>query len=117
MADAHLQTSAASIAGVSSGAWAAGGFEQVHPFVLAVPAVGQVHGNVPAAVPAVRSRLQVMAASAAKAALAGKEPDGRWGERPVGPVGEDLLGLGLGVADGGAVQPWIVWNGEAVKMA
>ena len=28
----------------------AGGFEEVHPVVLAVPAVGQVHGDVAAAV-------------------------------------------------------------------
>ena len=33
------------------GGRAAGGFEQVHPFVLVVPASGQVHGEVAAAVP------------------------------------------------------------------
>jgi len=31
--------------------WAAGGFEQVHPFGLAVPACGEVQGQVAAAVP------------------------------------------------------------------
>jgi hypothetical protein len=37
-----------------------------------------------------------MAASASQAALAGKEPEGRKvHERAVGPVGEDLLGLGV----------------------
>jgi hypothetical protein len=43
--------------------------------------------------PAARSRLQLIAASASQAALAGKEPDGRCARGPVGPVGEDLLGL------------------------
>ena len=34
-----------------SGGRAAGGFEQIHPLVLTVPAFGHVHGEVPAAVP------------------------------------------------------------------
>ena len=34
--------------------WPACGFEQVHPPVLAVPAAGQVHGELAAAVTAVR---------------------------------------------------------------
>ena len=36
-----------------------------------------------------------MAASASQAALAGNEPGGQVRERAVGPVGEDLLGLGV----------------------
>jgi hypothetical protein len=88
----------------------AGGFEQVHPLVLAVPPFGQVHGEVAAAVPggaggnvdqvaaqggaagsgvaeagqgpAARSRLQLMAASASQAALAGNQPDDRCARGP-----------------------------------
>jgi hypothetical protein len=36
-----------------------------------------------------------MAAQASQAALAGEEPGRQVGERAVGPVGEDLLGLGV----------------------
>jgi hypothetical protein len=48
--------------------------------------------------PAARSRLPLMTASASQAALAGNEPEGRVGQGPVGPVGEDLLGLGVAAA-------------------
>ena len=87
------------------GGRAAGGGEQVQPFVLAVPAFGQVQGEVAAAVPggaggdgdqvaadgrgpglregqglarapAARSRLCAMAAMDSQAAFAAKTPDG-----------------------------------------
>ena len=84
-----------------SGRQPGGGFEQAVPLEGAVPAVGQVQGQVAAAVAgdvdqvavdggaaglaqarlarhlAARSRQPLRAASAGRAALAGKDPDGR----------------------------------------
>jgi hypothetical protein len=129
--------------GSGRGGWrAAGGSEQGHPFVLAVPGFGQVQGDVAATVPgAAGGDLDEVAADGGAAGLAVGEagqgsggaqqiagdggagqPGGigreepRWqvGQRAVVPVGEDLL-----------YDPWSrccssAWtssNGESVNTA
>ena len=92
------------------GGQSAGGFEQAHPVLFAVPSCGQVQGDLaaaaaggtggdsvrsrrsvaplalaqarPASDPAARSRLWLMAAQASQAPLAGNEPDGRCASGP-----------------------------------
>jgi hypothetical protein len=101
----------------------AGGFEPVHPLVLAMPALGQVHGEVTAAVPVgARGQVNQVAADGGTAgfavgqagegggraeqvaadrgearpgAVGGQGAGGQVGERAVAPVGEDLLGPGV----------------------
>ena len=106
------------------GGRAAGGGEQVQPFVLAVPAFGQVQGDVAAAVPggaggdgdqvaadgrgpglrerrrlarapAARSRLCAMAAIDSQAAFAAKHPGRHVSQGAAGDVGEHLLHDGV----------------------
>jgi hypothetical protein len=126
-----------------SGGWAAGGFEEVHPFLFAVPALGQVHGEV----------------AAAMAGDAGGDVDEVTAQRGAPGFGASEAGQGSGgaqqvVADGGEGNPgrvgreraldgrwargpwvqsastcstmawprcwasaWMVSNGESVKMA
>src|SRR6185312_4655439 len=66
-----------------AGGWSAGGFEEAEPLGLTVPAVGQVQGEVPAAVAGgAGGDVDEMAAQVTQAALAGNAPEGRWARGP-----------------------------------
>jgi hypothetical protein len=108
---------------VPGGWWPAGGFEEIQPSSLAVPALGQVQGDVAAAVAsdpgADADQLaadgqaarfgagragqggggagQVMAdgSTGDPGGVGGEMPRGQVGERAVVPVGEDLLDDGV----------------------
>ena len=76
------------------GGRAAGRFEQGHPFVFAVPGLGQVQGDVPAAVPGgAGGHVDQVAADGGAAGLA------------VGQAGQGSGGAQQVVRDGGAGQP------------
>jgi hypothetical protein len=64
---------------------AADGFEQVHPLVLAVPAFGQVHSEVPAAVPA-GARCDVDEVAADRGAAGSGAGDTEASATPIDPV-------------------------------
>ena len=105
------------------GGWAGGGLEQVHPRLVVVPAVGQVQGDVAAAVagdaggdvdevgpdggaagfgvaeagqrPGGAQQVVADRGACEPGGVGGERAGGQVGERAVGPVGEDLLGLGV----------------------
>jgi len=76
------------------GGWAAGGFEQVEPFLAVVPVLGEVHGEVAAAVAGDASRDGDELAADGGAA-------GPWVEAP----GQGPGGAGQVRADGGQGEP------------
>jgi hypothetical protein len=76
------------------GGWAGGGFEQVHPFLLVVPALGQVHGDVAVAV-----------AGGAGGDVDEVGPDGGAAGFGVGEAGQRPGGAQQVVADRGQREP------------